>query len=71
MPAPTQLIHVQLTHMSPLSRAAVKLADMIVAWEVRYRSRKHLDRLDDRLLKDIGLDTHTANQEVHKPFWQD
>lgn len=70
MPTPHLLINVQLTHMSLLSRTAVILADMIVAWEVRHRSRKHLERLDDRLLKDIGLDSHAASQESHKPFWQ-
>lgn len=71
MPASHTLINVQLTHLSPLSRTAVMLADMIVAWEVRYRSRKHLDRLDDRLLQDIGLSSYAATREVQKPFWQD
>ena len=70
MPTPHPLINVQLAHLSPLTRVAVLLADMIVAWEVRYRSRKHLERLDDRLLKDIGLDNFAASQETQKPFWQ-
>lgn len=60
-----------ISHLPPLSRAAVRLTNLVVAWEVRQRSRKHLTRLDDRLLRDIGLDNMSAGVEALKPFWRD
>jgi uncharacterized protein YjiS (DUF1127 family) len=33
------------------------------------RSRRQLGQLDDRLLRDIGLDRATARQEAGKGFW--
>ena len=37
----------------------------------RRRTRLALGRLDAHLLKDIGLDPMTAQEEAGKPFWQD
>jgi len=39
-------------------------------WYERNRQRRHLARLDDRLLRDIGLDRATVELEVIKPFWR-
>jgi uncharacterized protein YjiS (DUF1127 family) len=33
------------------------------------RSRRHLSQLDERLLRDIGLDRATARYEATKGFW--
>jgi uncharacterized protein YjiS (DUF1127 family) len=33
------------------------------------RSRRQLSELDERLLRDIGLDRATARFEAHKGFW--
>ena len=33
------------------------------------RSRRQLAQLDERLLRDIGLDRATARFEAHKGFW--
>ena len=33
------------------------------------RSRRQLSELDERLLRDIGLDRATARFEAHKSFW--
>ena len=33
------------------------------------RSRRHLAELDDRLLRDIGLDRGNARYEASKGFW--
>ena len=33
------------------------------------RSRRQLAQLDERLLRDIGLDRATARFEAHKSFW--
>lgn len=46
------------------------LADCIALWRRRRKSRRDLSRLDERLLRDIGLDRCTALEEVYKPFWR-
>ena len=38
-------------------------------WAERARQRRELARLDDRMLKDIGLNRATMQAEVAKPFW--
>ena len=43
---------------------------LIQTWQERARSRRELERLDDRLLKDIGLNRIDALQESEKPFWK-
>ncbi|KAB2884163.1 MAG: DUF1127 domain-containing protein [Albidovulum sp.] len=39
-------------------------------WSGRRRSRIALARLDDRLLRDAGLDALMAEAEVAEPFWR-
>lgn len=46
----------------PLDAAAETLA----LWHFRVRSRRELEQLDDRLLRDAGVDRAEAN----KPFWR-
>lgn len=36
----------------------------------RSRQRRRLARLDDRLLRDIGIDRIAAMGEISKPFWR-
>lgn len=36
----------------------------------RYRSRRDLLTLDDRMLKDIGISRADAVREGDKPFWR-
>jgi uncharacterized protein YjiS (DUF1127 family) len=36
----------------------------------RRRQRKHLLRLDDRLLADIGVSRREAEREARKPLWR-
>jgi uncharacterized protein YjiS (DUF1127 family) len=43
----------------------------VQAWATRHRSRQSLARLDDHMLRDIGLDRTDARQECAKAFWQD
>lgn len=59
-----------------LSRAAALLAGVIVvgvdALMTRaelHRSRRQLAELDDRLLRDIGIDRARARFEADKGFW--
>lgn len=57
-------------HLPPLSRLVLAAAVRVLAWETRQRTRKALTGLDNRLLRDIGLDPMTAGAEATKPFWQ-
>jgi uncharacterized protein YjiS (DUF1127 family) len=45
------------------------LAAMALAWQVRARQRNHLARLDDRMLRDVGLSRSDVEREWRKPFW--
>ena len=58
-------------NLPPLSRLLVTLALTFAAWESRMRGRRALARLDDHLLRDIGLNDGRATREAAKPFWQD
>lgn len=40
-------------------------------WHERWRQRQALMRLDDHLLKDIGISRADADQEATKPFWKE
>ena len=41
------------------------------SWYERSRQRRRLAQLDDRLLRDIGLDRVAAMKEAYKPFWRE
>ena len=43
---------------------------LVFLWRARYRQRRSLSKLDDRLLKDVGLTRKDAAQETAKPFWR-
>lgn len=44
--------------------------DLMMAWLERGRQRRHLRRLDDHMLKDIGLSRADVAMETDKPFWR-
>ena len=46
------------------------LAALLRLWHQRARQRRQLMRLDDKLLKDIGLTRCDAETEATKPFWR-
>ncbi|MDD3447691.1 MAG: DUF1127 domain-containing protein [Gammaproteobacteria bacterium] len=48
-------------------RAGVGLVSL---WMLRSRERRALARLDDRLLKDVGINPADAWEESRKPFWK-
>jgi uncharacterized protein YjiS (DUF1127 family) len=48
-----------------LSRAAATRA-----WLERRRTRRHLTRLSDHMLRDIGISRGDVVQEAQKPFWR-
>jgi uncharacterized protein YjiS (DUF1127 family) len=39
-------------------------------WREMTRQRRHLSKLDDRLLRDIGLTRLDVESESSKPFWR-
>lgn len=59
------------TSLPPLSRLLVSVALLLAAWEQRRNSRSALIRLDDHILRDIGLTPDQAQSEGTKPFWRD
>lgn len=51
------------------SAALVSVVDRILLWQERTRSRRCLATLDDRMLRDIGVDRATAEREASRRFW--
>ena len=44
---------------------------LVLRWETLRRTRKDLSRLDQHMLRDIGMDQINAQTEAAKPFWRD
>ena len=60
-------------HASP-HRLSDFLSDVRAAlreWRRRKNSRLELARLDERMLRDIGLTRAEADHEINKPFWRE
>lgn len=49
----------------PQSRRRTPLSDMLSL----YRQRRHLARLDNRALADLGLTRDEAQAEARRPIW--
>jgi uncharacterized protein YjiS (DUF1127 family) len=47
-----------------------QLVGHLVTWRQRARSRHLLRRLDDRMLRDVGLSRSDVERECAKHFWQ-
>jgi uncharacterized protein YjiS (DUF1127 family) len=43
----------------------------IDGWRERWRTRRHLTRLSDYMLKDIGISRADVTEEAEKPFWRE
>lgn len=65
------LPHALPASLPPLSRLLLALALAVARWEDRQRTRSALARLEDHLLRDIGLPRDHAHTECAKPFWRD
>ena len=50
---------------------AKRVVDTSLAWRRRAIERGRLAALDERLLKDIGINRLDVLREVSKPVWQD
>ena len=46
------------------------MADVLWLWQQRSAERDRLLQMDNRLLKDIGLNRADADREGRKPFWR-
>jgi uncharacterized protein YjiS (DUF1127 family) len=56
--------------LSPLAGLALRVAVALTIWSERRRTRHRLLALDDRLLRDVGLDRLTALREGNRVFWR-
>jgi len=54
-----------------VNSAAHRVNATIHEWHQRIRARRELARLDDRMLKDIGVTRATADMLASKPFWKE
>jgi len=59
------------TALDDLSDAAQSFIATLRVWRRRIRERDQLGRLDDRMLKDIGLNRSDAEYLASKPFWRE
>lgn len=57
----------EISRRTVIARPAARpsLSSLLGLW----RQRRHLARLDDHALEDIGLDRAAARQEASRPFW--
>ena len=60
----------QVEYSGRLVRVARGVFDRVYAWQERAHQRAHLASLDDRLLKDAGINRAQAAEEAAKPFWR-
>jgi uncharacterized protein YjiS (DUF1127 family) len=57
-------------HHRGLMRLGGSVVRVVWAWTERSRQRRALAKLDDRLLRDIGLTRDQARRECANPFWR-
>lgn len=60
----------QINVLSHVGTALALLLETPLSWLQRDRDRRALQRLDDRLLRDIGVSRSEIEGEVAKPFWR-
>lgn len=53
-----------------ISQWSILLANSVVTWSDRYKSRRKLDTMPDYLLRDVGITPKQAGKEALKPFWR-
>jgi uncharacterized protein YjiS (DUF1127 family) len=54
-----------------LVRALERALTLLLRWQELAQQRRALMRLDDHMLKDIGLSRVDALREAERPFWDD
>ena len=58
-------------HSDALGEAARRILHTLRLWRERIRGRNDLARLDERMLRDIGLNPADRDFLVNKPFWRE
>jgi len=53
-----------------VTRTLNAASDTFLDWQERHRQRRALSKLDDRMLRDIGISRADADSEYRKPFWR-
>ena len=53
-----------------LKDAVIRLRARLSEWRQVSRSRAELAKLDERMLRDIGLTRVDVWREINKPFWR-
>jgi uncharacterized protein YjiS (DUF1127 family) len=53
-----------------LGRRLARLVERVIAWDRGYRDRQFLASLDDRQLRDIGIDRWALGRDGPTPFWR-
>ncbi len=61
---------VRSTPSVPPSRPAPRVTAVLALWYRRWSSRRQLARMDERMLRDIGLSPIARRREAHRRFWQ-
>lgn len=51
-------------------RTLARLVERVISWYRGYRDRRLLAGMDDRMLRDIGIDRATAGSERTTWFWR-
>ena len=69
MPKRIELSLSQPMPLPPVSRVLMGFAVTVARWEMNHRTRSALKKLDDHLLRDVGLDQARAAEEWDRPFW--
>ncbi|EPX76190.1 DUF1127 domain-containing protein [Salipiger mucosus] len=65
------LAYLGTQHPLPLTAdIALRLAVVLARWSERSRTRRALVKLDDHLLRDVGLERDAALKEARRMFWQ-
>ncbi|PWC53036.1 DUF1127 domain-containing protein [Azospirillum sp. TSO22-1] len=57
--------------VSVAAGTVLRIGEATQPWYDRWRQRQALMRLDDHLLKDIGVSRADAESEAIKPFWKE
>ena len=57
-------------HRSRGLYSLTRLLNRIALWQERARSRRALQQLDDRMLRDVALSRSDVERECGKFFWQ-
>lgn len=54
-----------------LGRRIIHILELPGIWMERSRDRAEMGRLDDRMLRDMGVSRLDVERELRKPFWRE